>query len=165
MTVGHPLITATSLCVDDNNSVFINILIPFTLSPGITMSKRIQIRCSPFKRLFNAYENLNTVQLSSCIVDRSESSFKPNQEMNTLIGSTGEDLNSLFQARTLAATTKNFPEINSKDGVLIDPMKPNFLMLVCHEMDRTLLRKLKDTQLPSHYVNYKDPNGLVRCFQ
>lgn len=135
------------------------------------MSKRLQIRCPFNLRLFNTYEKLNTsVQLSSCIVDHSESScltphhHLANQGMNTVIsssGTNGQDLNNLFQARTLAATTKNFPEIYSKDGILIDPMKPNFLMMVCHEMDRTLLRKLKDTQLPLHYTNYKDINGLV----
>lgn len=134
------------------------------------MSKRLQIRCPFNLRLFNTYEKLNTVQLSSCIVDHSESTpcLNPHstvEGMNTVLttnGSNGQDLSNLFQARTLAATTKNFPEIHSKDGILIDPMKPNFLMMVCHEMDRTLLRKLKDTQLPLHYVNYKDLNGLVR---
>ena len=84
--------------------------------------------------------------------------------MNSFISSGGEDLHNLFQARNLAAATRSFPEIRSKDGILIDTMKPNFLMMVCHEMDRNLLRKLKDTQLPPHYVNYKDPNGLVRFF-
>lgn len=75
--------------------------------------------------------------------------------------SNGNDLSNLFQARNLAAATRNFPEIHTKDGTLIDPVKPNFLMMVCHEMDRNLLRKLKDTQLPIHYINYKDSNGLV----
>lgn len=88
-----------------------------------------------------------------------------NQNMNSSSKSSGgygdDSLNSFFHKRHLDATRKSFPEVRSKDGRLIDPNQDDFLMLVCREMDRNLLRTIKDTPLPPHYINYKDANGWV----
>ena len=52
-------------------------------------------------------------------------------------------------------------EIVTRDGVVLDPDDDAFMMNVCREVDRSLLRLVKDAPLPRHIINYRDSNGLV----
>ncbi|KAI1306724.1 Ankyrin repeat domain-containing protein 33B [Halotydeus destructor] len=63
--------------------------------------------------------------------------------------------------RQLVTIRKKVPDIKAKDGQLIDPNSPMFLLQVTKEMDRSLLRNVKDMPLPANYVNYKDANGTT----
>lgn len=72
-----------------------------------------------------------------------------------------EKVNSFLLRRHLATIRRKAPELCNKHGDVIDPNSPSFLLDICKEMDRALLRTVKDTPLPLHYLNYKDNNGTV----
>lgn len=65
-----------------------------------------------------------------------------------------EDENKFWTARCL-------PSVKTRDGRVFDSAADTIVMDVCREMDRTLLRAIKDAPFPSHVVNYQDINGLV----
>ena len=65
-----------------------------------------------------------------------------------------EDENKIWTARCL-------PAVRTRDGRILDSTTDTIVMDVCREMDRALLRCIKDAPFPSHVVNYQDINGLV----
>lgn len=58
-------------------------------------------------------------------------------------------------------TSRGFPLVRTRDGRLLDSTADTIVMYVCREMDRALLRSIKDAPFPSYVVNYQDINGLV----
>ena len=63
--------------------------------------------------------------------------------------------------RQMVTIRRRTIEVRNRHGQLLDPEKFSFLLDVCKELDRQLLRTVKDTILPPNYVNYKDANGTV----
>ena len=57
--------------------------------------------------------------------------------------------------------SRTLPEIVTRDGRLLDPDDERFLMNICREVDRSLLRLVKDAPIPRHMINFRDSNGLV----
>lgn len=58
-------------------------------------------------------------------------------------------------------TSRSLPLVETRDGRVIDSTSQSIVMDVCREMDRTLLRCIKDAPFPANVVNYQDLNGLV----
>lgn len=57
--------------------------------------------------------------------------------------------------------SRTLPDIVGRDGRLLDPDDESFMMSVCREVDRSLLRHVKDAPIPWHIINYRDSNGMV----
>jgi hypothetical protein len=82
-------------------------------------------------------------------------------------GSNKSDLNgnrkdcSYGEVGQRSAWSRTLPVIITHDGHIIDPDDESFMMNVCREVDRSLLRQVKDAPIPKHIINYRDSNGLV----
>ena len=131
-------------------------------SPSSSMIPGSDSRKS-FSSSFNRFWKQQHQKFSLTMKPSAKEEFYRDENMNTNNSHYGEseDLNSFFQKRHLNQAIKNFPEVRTKDGRVIDPTQPDFLMVVCKEMDRTLLRRVKDTPLPPYYINFRDANGWV----
>lgn len=57
--------------------------------------------------------------------------------------------------------SRTLPEIVTRNGLVIDPDDESFMMTVCRQVDRSLLRLVKDAPIPRHIINYRDCNGMV----
>lgn len=60
-----------------------------------------------------------------------------------------------------SAWSRSLPAIITREGHIIDPDEDSFIMNVCREVDRSLLRLVKDAPIPKHVINFRDSNGLV----
>lgn len=63
--------------------------------------------------------------------------------------------------RNVVTIRRKSSELRNRHGDVIDATSPSFLLAIVKEMDRALLRAVKDTPLPLSYLNFQDANGTV----